>query len=443
MGEPLKSSRAVAVPSGRLTRMTRMGGLAAGVAGSMALNGLIKFGQGERPNARNLLMTPRNIQRVTDELAKMRGAAMKVGQLLSMDTGDMLPSELSTIMARLRAEADFMPPKQLKQILTRELGDGWLRNFASFDVRPIAAASIGQVHRAVLKDGRHLAIKLQYPGIARSIDSDVANVGRLVKLSGLLPEGFDLDPYLAEAQAQLHDEADYQKESVYLQRFNILLAGVDEVETPGFIPELSTPRCLAMSFVKGQPIEQAASLPQAQRDQIATALFRLSLRELFEFRLMQTDPNFANYQFDPDSGRIILLDFGATRDLPGEIVSDYQALMVAGLAGDRAAYTAPAMALGLLSDAMPASFKTAILDMIDVVFRVTTDRNVYDFSDPALTKRLHDMGQSMAAENIVPPPPPMEVLYIQRKLAGMMLLAARLGARVPVKSLIQTALHMS
>ena len=171
-----------------------MGTMAAGVAGNMALNGLAQLGRGERPTARDLLMTPRNIQRVADELAKMRGAAMKVGQLLSMDTGDVLPPELADIMARLRADADFMPPRQLKQVLNAELGESWLKRFAGFDVHPIAAASIGQVHRANLKDGQELAIKVQYPGIARSIDSDVANVGRLIKLAGVMPPGFDLTP---------------------------------------------------------------------------------------------------------------------------------------------------------------------------------------------------------------------------------------------------------
>ena len=205
MSDSLKHSRAVAVPSGRLNRVSRIGTLAASVAGNMALGGLMQLGKGQRPQARDLLMTPSNIRRVADELAKMRGAAMKVGQLISMDSGEFLPPELADIMARLRAEADFMPPRQLKQVLNAELSENWLSNFAHFDVRPIAAASIGQVHKARLKDGREVAIKVQYPGIARSIDSDVSNVGRLMKLSGLVPPGLELDPFLDEARKQLHE----------------------------------------------------------------------------------------------------------------------------------------------------------------------------------------------------------------------------------------------
>ncbi|NKX42483.1 AarF/ABC1/UbiB kinase family protein, partial [Rhodobacteraceae bacterium R_SAG2] len=104
----------------------------------------------------------------------MRGAAMKLGQLLSMDAGDILPQEFAVILSRLRAEADFMPPRQLKQVLDQNWGEGWQKQFRRFDVRPIAAASIGQVHRAILPDGRDVAVKVQYPGIAQSIDSDLS-----------------------------------------------------------------------------------------------------------------------------------------------------------------------------------------------------------------------------------------------------------------------------
>ncbi|MEM8618051.1 MAG: AarF/UbiB family protein, partial [Pseudomonadota bacterium] len=143
MSKPTTTPSAVAVPSGRATRATRIGGMAAGIAGNMALGALGTLSRGQRPRSRDLLLTPRNISKIADELARMRGAAMKIGQLMSMDTGDMLPPELANIMARLRADADFMPPKQLKQVLTTEWGADWMRRFKRFDTRPIAAASIG------------------------------------------------------------------------------------------------------------------------------------------------------------------------------------------------------------------------------------------------------------------------------------------------------------
>ena len=434
-----RSSRPVAVPSGRLNRLSRIGTLAAGVAGNMALNGLAQIGRGERPAARDLLLTPGNVQRVADELARMRGAAMKVGQLISMDSGELLPPELADIMARLRADADFMPPKQLKQVLNAELGPDWLRAFSGFDVRPIAAASIGQVHRAHLKDGRDLAIKVQYPGIARSIDSDVVNVGRLIKLSGLMPSGLDLDPYLEEASRQLHEEADYIQEAKHLGAFCDLIGDDPAFALPDIAQEFTTNRVLSMTFVPGERIEAAEALAQETRDGIATHLYRLFLKELFAFRLMQTDPNFANYRYDAESGKVVLLDFGATRALGGDVVAAYRGLIHAGMRSDRDAMIDPAYALGILSGDLAPHHCEMVLQMIELVFSSVTANEVFDFARSDLLRRLQSMGETLAADNVVPPPPPMDVLYVQRKVAGLFLLATRLKARVPLREMLESA----
>lgn len=420
--------------------MSRIGGMAAGVAGNMAMNGLIQLGKGTRPQARDLLLTPGNIRRVADELAKMRGAAMKVGQLMSMDAGELLPPELAEIMARLRAEADFMPPKQLKVVLNEELEPGWLSRFAHFDVRPIAAASIGQVHRARMKDGREVAIKVQYPGIARSIDSDVANVGRLIKLSGLMPPGLELDPFLDEARAQLHDEADYVKEAGHLETFHMLLSHDKRFALPGFLPELSSPRVLAMDFIDSAPIEAVEEMPQDVRDRVAHLLIELTLEELFRFNWMQTDPNFANYRHHPETQQIVLLDFGATRAISGELVDQYRALFQAGLSGGTdAELTPPALDLGLLSEGLEPKYRDAILGMLRLVFAEVTQDAIFDFAGSDMFSRLQIMGEEMANDRVVLPPPPMDVLYIQRKFAGMFLLATRLKARVAMRDLLTSA----
>ncbi len=427
--------KGLAVPASRLGRLARLGSMTAGVAGNMAMGGMAQLGRGQRPEWRGLLLTPANVSRIADQLAKMRGAAMKIGQLVSMDTGDVLPPELAQIMARLRDDAHFMPPAQLKKVLGAQWHDGWLRDFARFDVRPIAAASIGQVHRAQLHDGRDLAIKVQYPGVARSIDSDVANVGALIRMSGLLPRGFALDPYLAEAAAQLHEETDYLREAACLERFGALLDGAEGFVLPKVHPDWSTDSILAMSFVSGRPIEEAATLDQAARDRIMHRLVTLTLREIFEFNLMQSDPNFANYLHDPETGDIVLLDFGATREISVGISDLYRQLFKAGLAQDHACLEELITTIGFIDETTKPAHRARVLEMIRLAFeglRVP----VFDFTEKTLTRQLQLEGEALARDGFIPPVVPMEVLYLQRKFGGMFLLGARLGARLPVAQML-------
>lgn len=190
------------VPGGRWSRLARLGSLATGVAGGMLAEGARQFAQGKRPSVSDLLLTPANARRVTHQLAQMRGAAMKVGQLLSMDAGDLLPPELGDILARLRADARPMPMSQLVSVLNASWGEGWDRHFRQFSFSPVAAVSIGQVHLAQTIDGRHLAIKVQYPGVRQSIDSDIDNVASLLRISGLLPRGLDIVKLKARVNVQ-------------------------------------------------------------------------------------------------------------------------------------------------------------------------------------------------------------------------------------------------
>ncbi len=195
------------VPTHRLSRLAKLGSLATGVAGGMIAEGARQLAKGNRPTAKDMLLTPANAKRVTDQLAQMRGAAMKVGQLLSMDTGDLLPEELTQILSRLRSDAKPMPFSQLTKILHDNWGEGWNKSFQQFSFEPIAAASIGQVHSAHTKDGRHLALKIQYPGVRESISSDVDNVATLLRVSGLIPKEVNVKPLLDEAKQQLQLEA--------------------------------------------------------------------------------------------------------------------------------------------------------------------------------------------------------------------------------------------
>ena len=177
-----------AIPSSRLSRVSRLGALAGKIAGSVVTQGAGQLLKGEKPALSSLLLTPKNVSNIANQLASMRGAAMKLGQLISMDTGDFLPPELAAIMGRLREDADPMPKSQLIDTLNHAWGDNWQDSLLYFSFAPIAAASIGQVHKAITMDGKMLAIKVQYPGVKKSINSDVDNVATLIKLTGLVPK---------------------------------------------------------------------------------------------------------------------------------------------------------------------------------------------------------------------------------------------------------------
>lgn len=429
--------KGVAVPSGRFSRFARFGGLATGVAGGMLLNGARQVVQGKRPSISELLLTPANAIKVTHQLSQMRGAAMKIGQLMSMDAGELLPPELSDILGALRAEAQHMPRGQLQAVLNRSWGKGWEDRFESFGFAPIAAASIGQVHRATTKDGRDLAIKVQYPGVRQSIDSDVNNVASLMKLSGLVPDTIDIAPMLAEAKRQLHQEADYAQEAQYLTRFGALLAGVAEFDVPKLHADLTTESVLAMSYIESVAIETLMTAPQAERDRAVTLLIALLLRELFEYGLMQTDPNFANYRYNPEKKQLVLLDFGATRDIPPDASARYRRLMQAGLAGDHAAARETMIAIGFFDEQTQPKHQDAVMTMFEMAMVTLRAGGAFDFGDNSVMVGLRDQGMAIAKARDFWHIPPIETLFLQRKFGGMYLLASKLKARVEVKALMQ------
>lgn len=425
-----------AVPAGRLSRMARFGGMAGGIAGGMIVEGTRQLVAGQKPSTAGLLLTPANAMKVTRHLATLRGAAMKMGQLLSMDSGEFLPPALAEIMGQLRADATPMPPAQLQAVLAKSWGRDWRRQFERFDVRPIAAASIGQVHRARTRDGRDLAIKVQYPGVRDSIDSDVDNVATLIRLSGLVPASLDIAAMLAEAKRQLHEEADYAREAECLVQFGALLADAADYQLPAFHADFSGRNVLAMGFVGGTAVEAMADAPQAVRDRIMTLMIRLCLRELFEFRLMQTDPNFANYRYDRASDRLILLDFGATRAFSANLADDYRRLLVAGMAGDTGAAHDAMLAIGLFDAAAPARHQAAIARMFDTAFAPLRHGGAFDFADNAIAASVRDEGMAMATDRDFWHIPPIDALFLQRKFGGLFLLGSRLRARVDMGALL-------
>ena len=430
-------SRGMPVPTSRASRLFRIGGIAAGIAGRVAAGGLRQLASGRRPGMADLLLTPSNALRLTEGLSQMRGAALKMGQMLSMDTGIVLSPELTAVLVRLRDDAQHMPPKQLQATLNAQWGDGWRKRFASFEVRPFAAASIGQVHRARTLDGRDLAIKVQYPGVRASIDSDVDNIAGLMRLPGLLPRGTDIAPLLAAAKAQLHEEADYRAEAAHLRAFGALLSGDDAFVVPQVQDDFSTDAVLAMTYIAGDPVDVLVDAPQDVRDRAARDLINLVLRELFSFGAMQTDPNLANYRVEPETGRIVLLDFGAVRGIgPAQVIA-FRDLMHAGLDDDAAAVRQAMLEIGYFGATTPPHHQALIQQMFDTAMVPLRLDHPFDFGTTDLLERLRDMGMAIGNDRDLMHVPPAETLFLHRKIGGMYLLATKLRARVNLRALLE------
>jgi predicted unusual protein kinase regulating ubiquinone biosynthesis (AarF/ABC1/UbiB family) len=403
----------------------------------MLAEGARRLAKGEIPKVEEMILTPGNATRLADRLAHLRGAAMKMGQMISMDAGDLLPPELADILASLRDRANFMPTRQLDAVLKEQWGGDWRKQFKWFNPRPIAAASIGQVHKAMTRDGQELAIKVQYPGVADSIDSDVDNVATLLRISGVLPDELDISGLLAAAKEQLKEEADYLREGEQMRLYAERLAGEEGFVIPTLHQELTRERILAMSFEEGVPIEQLADQPQDERNQVFERMVRLVARELFEFGVMQTDPNFANFHYRKETGEIVLLDFGATREVSPESQRGYRSLLEAGLAADPDAVKKAAFDAGFVNQAALERHPDRIDRMIDIIINEMNRDAPFDFGDRSFVPVLMEDGMKIAEDKRAWHLPPTDTMFVQRKVSGTAMLGARLKAVVNLRAIIE------
>ena len=413
-----------------------MGRLAGGLAGGMLGAGMRQVATGKLPTMGDMLMTPANATRLANRLSEMRGAAMKVGQLLSMESNDLLPRQLTEILARLRQEAHAMPLGQVDAVLTQSWGESWQDRFSRFVFTPLAAASIGQVHEAMTVDGHHLAIKIQYPGIRQSIDSDVDNVAGLLSLFNMVP-GETLKPLLQEAKLQLHAEADYLAEGQHLEAFAEHLAGDEDFVVPRVYAELTTRDVLTMEFTTGEPIENSVEQSQQQRDHLATRLLGLSLRELFCWGQVQTDPNYANFLYQHGQDRIVLLDFGATRYYTQQRRDALGRLLLAGMDDDMGMLRQAAVEVGYLAGSDAPAYASAILQLLRMATEPARVAGNFDFTANDLAERMSQLLYKLRVESRLWRMPPPEILFLHRKLGGMYMLCSKLQARVDVGKLVK------
>ncbi len=435
-----EEGRGRAVPSGRWARRARIGALGARLAGGAAARSLGSAARGRRLDVSQRLLDPKGAARLAGELSRLRGAALKLGQLVSMDAGELVPSELAPILERMRDQADPMPPRQLRRVLDAAWGRGWLSRFERFQVRPVAAASIGQVHRATTRDGRELAVKVRYPGVDASIDSDVDSLAALIRLSGQARGRADFNVFVEAAKAQLHAEADYACEAENLRRYAGLVAEDERFAVPALHDDFAGEGVIAMDWMAGDAIERLDDAFQTTRDTVAERLVALFLDEILHFGVTQSDPNFANFRYDAATDRVVLLDFGSVVEIPAGLSAAYRVLLKAALDSDREGLRAGAVAAGFLDADTPESLAEAAVDAMITAAEPLHADGVYDFSHGDLARRLRDQGWALRSAAARLPTPPIAAIHLQRKAAGLLLLCRRLGARIPVRDIALAAL---
>ncbi|CAI2174456.1 19166_t:CDS:2 [Funneliformis geosporum] len=429
----LKESK---IPTSRVSRLFHYGGLAIGL-GVGAMGEVIRRTTGvSSTQGGSILISEANINRLVNKLSRMRGAALKLGQMISIQDNDILPTQLEKVLLRVQNSANYMPNWQMEKVMLNGLGPDWRDNFKNFEPFPIAAASIGQVHSAQLSKPPYMpvAIKVQYPGISASIDSDLNNLRTLVIMSNLLPKGLYLENTIKVARRELAWETDYVREAECMEKFENILKDDKDFVIPKVVKEFSTRMVLTSEKMMGEPLTNAINYSQELRDQICEKILRLCLRELFEFKFMQTDPNWTNFFYNVETRKIELVDFGASREFDSTFIDSYLQILKSATKVDREGCIYYSEQLGFLTGYETEVMRNAHVDSI-LTLGEPFSTNIYDFSKQTITRRVKDLIPTMLKYRLTPPPDATYSLH--RKLSGVFLLCAKLGAKVKCRDIFE------
>ena len=418
-------------------RFVKVGGLVGRVGVSVLSEqavGLLREGPAKRlKKADNLV---RNAMRIVETLGEMKGAAMKVGQMLSLHEG-FLPPEVIAVLSALQKEAPSVSFDLMERELRRELED-FDALFESIEADAFAAASIGQVHRGTLRDGREVAVKIQYPNAERMVKADLKNLKALLGNLVRLFTDIDFEPVWEEVKERLFEELDYLKEADNIRRTAAIQKDRAEIIVPEVVPEATSRRVLTMEFVDGIPPSEATSglYPQDLRDQWGATLFDFTLRGLLEQRFLHADPNFANFAFRED-GKVVVYDYGCMKEIPQELAQGYSRLMGAVIARRKTAVPGILRKMGVHKEGgtpLPREMTDPYVDLLQDIVRASPP---YTFGeDSTIYDSLYELGMTnwQYASDIQFP---RDMVFIDRTLAGLFGNLGKLRATGPWRKLLR------
>ncbi|WP_109441138.1 ABC1 kinase family protein [Acinetobacter haemolyticus] len=392
---------------------------------------------------------------LVSEIGKLKGSIVKIGQMMALYGEHFLPEEITQALNTLNNQTVALAWPAIKAHLQEQLGSKM--DDLTIDHEPIGTASLAQVHRAIRKsDGLELVLKIQYPGVAEAIDSDMNLFKNMLKLTRMVPQTREFDQWFDEVREMMHREVDYGIEAATTRRFAARLKEDPRYIVPQIVNEFCAEKVLCMTFERGVPVNSPVmlSLPQERRNQLGEASLEIAVRELFEWGEMQTDPNFGNYLVRLGNGtdvrdKIVLLDFGAIRQFDENLLSVARNLIQAGYDHDKAAMV-KAMTGYEFFDGMPESIKPGMADVFliateafscpennpDMPTGIMDDQDRYDWKKSQLHSRvMQQAAQSMASRYFSVPP--KEFMFISRKFIGAYTFMTVIEAKTNVRKMIR------
>jgi predicted unusual protein kinase regulating ubiquinone biosynthesis (AarF/ABC1/UbiB family) len=423
------------IPQGRLRRSAKLGSFmgmqATRYAGTKAAN-VTRSPEdaAERLETRHL----ETAMKMVEALGQMKGAAMKLGQLASFVDTEFLPPEYRDLyqeqLAKLRTAAPAMPWEKVVGVLEQEYrGQPLEELFADFEHEAFAAASIGQVHRARLHDGRQVAVKIQYPGVAEALEADLANAGTLVRLGKALAPGLDAKAIAAELRERVLEELDYEYEAQNQRSFARAYDGHPFIHVPDVITRLSRRRVLVSEYVEGLGFEDVKGLDKADRDRFGEIVFRFCFGSIYHLQHFNADSHPGNYLLMPD-GRVAFLDFGMTKKLDREQIELEQKAIDAAIRGEAEELRQALHELGFVSNPSKLDAER-LMEHVMVVGGWYIEDREYEVSPRRVMKVIESTSDPrsefyglMRRENV-----PADELMGRRMETGLLAVLAQLGAR--------------